>query len=185
MSDWQKIWRRVKSPWWLWFAFIFVASILIWAVWQHSYAWYFQDETDHLVPAWMMFKYHWKLYRDLSTNHQPIPILYSLLIIRFAKFKTLWQLIPQIRLSLLAFGLISGVVAIWRFKFKGFLAWLNLILISYYFFGFHVLSEVFAAYAILIITLYWLLAKKISHLDVFIFAFFSFIASFSLLPSIV
>ncbi len=185
MNCWRKIRRYTQSHHWLWFLFSLTALILIYAVWQHSYTWYFQDETDHLVPAWMMLRDHGKLYHDLSTNHQPIAIIYSLIIMRLVKFRTLWQLIPQIRLTMLGFSLVVGFIATWRFRWKGFFAWLNLAFLSYYFFGFHVLGEVFAAYAILILTLYWLVAKKINNLDAFIFAFFSFLAGFSLLPTIV
>ena len=181
----NKFIKILKDNFWLFFFFVIVLMALTYGVWQQSYSWYFQDETDHLVPAWMTLKYNWLVYKDFTTNHQPIPILYSLFILKLAKFKTLWQLIPQVRLLMLFVSGIFGIFSLLRFRYRGLISWSIFSFLSYYFFGFHVLGEVFAAYAILVITSYWLFTKKVHNLDVILFGLALFFAGFSLLPSII
>ncbi len=113
----------------------------------------FKDETEHVTLGWMMWRFEKKLYSDLSTNHQPLPVLAGLALTKMMNFNTLYQLIERMRLAMFLFYCLAMWGLIIRFRWQGF--WVSLLTFSasYYFFGWHVLAESlvwpFVAYVVL------------------------------------
>ena len=84
-------------------------------------SWYFQDETEHITLGWMMLKFGKHLYRDLSTNHQPLPILLGYIINLVFPSEILFGFIERIRLVIFAWHFACGIYLVLRFKERGLL----------------------------------------------------------------
>ena len=162
--------------------------ILIYGVRTHSESWYFQDENEHLTPAWMMNNQGSVLYRDLSTNHQPLPIIVSRLLVKLVPFNTLFELIDRFRIVMFL-GLIGiCAVLVWQVRSAGLLTGLIMMSMSYYYLGWHVLAESLTAgtVALLILLLlqqWWPDAKPrpVSLIKVILFGIGVFWTVFNLL----
>ncbi|MGD9129802.1 MAG: hypothetical protein PVJ09_04940 [Candidatus Woesebacteria bacterium] len=133
------------------FLTFFVGLLL--ALRSHAHSYYFPDETDHVAVGWAMHRFDKTLYTDLSTNHQPIPVLVGALITKLVPYNTLFQLVDRVRLSMFAFILLSSALLTIRFSWKGFLTSVLTQSVAYYYFGFHVLAESLAVPAISFIML--------------------------------
>jgi len=168
------------------FSLLFIGSRL------HSQSIYFQDETDHVAMGWMMVEFDKSLYTDLSTNHQPIPVLFGAVLSSVIEYQTLFDLIEQIRFSMFVFSLVTSVLLTIRFGWRGAVASTLTYSLAYLYFGWYVLAESLSVPAVLFMTLY--LAEvyfrdtkptsKVSLTDSVIFGSAAFWAVFSLLPLI-
>lgn len=169
---------------------IFAAFQFI-AVRKHTQSWYFPDETEHVTLAWMMDSFDAQLYKDLSTNHQPLPILISFIFLQLISFNTLFELIEGLRLSMFCFSLAWGIYLTYRFRLVGLLSYIFIQATAYQFLGFHVLAESLAVYSLTTLILYATLffeknktSDTISTADLLVISF-SFVWSvFTLLPLI-
>lgn len=131
---------------------------------QHSQSIYFQDETDHVAIGWMMDRFNQKLYTDLTTNHQPVPVLLGLGLVKLIKFNTLFQLIERLRLSMLIFHFLAAIFITLKFKWKGLLSVVLYSSLIYLYFGWYVLAEAIVAPGVAWIILELLsLTKKTKH----------------------
>lgn len=140
--------------------FLLLSAVIFFGLRKQSQAFHFEDETDHVAVGWMMHRFDKKLYIDLSTNHQPFPILASAAITQIIPYTTLFELIERLRISMFLFGMLWGAVIAVRFKWPGIFAYALTFSIGYYFFAWHVLAESFVAPAALFITL--LLFEKLT-----------------------
>lgn len=126
---------------------------------NQAHSFYFEDETEHVTLAWMMRNYDSTLYRDLSTNHQPLPILVAFLFLSVIKFTTLFRFISLLRLGMILISAAGAGIVIWRFKLQGLLSVIVLETIKVYFLGYHLLAESLVIYAVVFLTA--LLIEKI------------------------
>jgi len=156
---------------------------------NHSQSFYFQDETEHVTLGWMMQRFDKNLYVDLSSNHQPLPILTGAVLSKFIQFNSLFQLIERIRLSMFAFTLLGSLLLTLRFKWRGLLSSILVQSVAYYYFGWHVLAESLAVPAIQFMLLaLWSfhhrkkLSQQVLILDSILFGISSWWLVFSLLP---
>ncbi len=158
----------------------FFFGILFIGVKNQSQSWYFQDETEHVTLGWMMTEYGRHLYIDLSTNHQPLPILVGSLS-KYISYNTLFVFIDNLRVLMWFFALVTSLIIVFRFQWRGLLSVMLTYSLSHYFFGWHVLAE-----SLVIPSVIWILLsifdKKELLLDKFIFGVSSFWITFSLLP---
>lgn len=128
--------------------FFFVQFI---ALSEHTQSFYFGDETEHLVPAWMMIKDGNKLYTHFSTVHQPLPILTSFLFLSLVKFQSLFMLIEKLRQFMFLISFLGALLVTIRFRDRGFVAALLVESIRFYFFGYHLLAESLIVYPTMLI----------------------------------
>lgn len=166
--------------------FLVFAGVLTLGVRTHSQSWYFQDENDHLTLGWMMYRFDRPLYSDLVANHQPIPYLVGAAAAELIPYKTLFQFTEQLRLSMVVFHGLAAVIIIGRFKWRGLLASILYLSVSYYYFGWYVLAESLVAPAVvfsMLQVLSILINKRAESnwLDSVLFAFSQFWIAFSLL----
>ncbi len=158
---------------------------------QHTQAFYFGDESEHLVPGWMMAKYGKKLYIDISTNHQPIPIFVSYVFIKTVHFENLFMLVERARQLMFVFSFFAALFFVILFGFIGLVAVVLVEIIKFYFLGYHFLAESLVVYPIMIITGLILknyfehnktiINKKRLDLENILFGFLVFFSAFSLL----
>lgn len=159
--------------------FIFFVVLFI-GVKNQSQSWYFQDETEHVTLGWMMTEFGRDLYTDLSTNHQPLPIIFGSFS-KYIPYNTLFVFIDSLRVSMWFFALATSIFIVFRFQWRGLLSVMLTYSLSHYFFGWHVLAE-----SLVIPSVIWILLsifdKKEFLLDKIIFGISSFWITFSLLP---
>ena len=161
----------------------FVIHFFFW--WSHTHSLYFEDETEHLTPAWMMIHHDRRLYSDISTNHQPIPILVSGIFLQMYPFSDLYQLITGVRLLMYGLSFLGALVLVWRFGYSGLVTAVLLELIKYFFFGYYLLQESLAVYPLLWVmglVLESFFSSKGRPTDGLLLGVGVFLAGFSLLP---
>lgn len=157
---------------------------LFFGVKNQSQALYFQDETEHITLGWMITDYHKDLYTFLSTNHQPLPILFSVFT-KFIPYSTLFEFIDRIRVFMWVFALGSSLFLSIRFRYKGAIASIITYSLAHYFFGWHVLAESITLPAVLYSILFLLSnfterRKKIVRLNSILFGLSCFWMVFNL-----
>jgi len=91
---------------------IFLLSFFISVKFSQSF--HFVDEDDHLVFAHFMNK-GYKLYDDLSSNHQPLVYFFSSLGQKIIQPKTLFSLITGGRLLVFAYGFLWSLFLLFQF----------------------------------------------------------------------
>ncbi len=175
------VWRRLVLV-----GLMSVIAVLVLVSFHNRFhSFYFQDETDHVTVGWMMWRFDKQLYRDLSTNHMPIPILLGAGLSRLLPADTLYQLVSGLRQSMWLIWTIFALFATWRFRSAGAISFTFLLLLNFYYFGFHVLTDPLAAMGIAIMTLYLVTSRwqrqKLSAVDGLIYGVLAGLTSFSLL----
>ncbi len=159
---------------------IFFAILLI-GVKNQSHSFYFQDETEHVTLGWMITDFSRDLYHNLSTNHQPLPVLVGALLAKVIPYATFFEFVDRLRLSMWAFALITSAVIVTRYSWRGLLSVLITYSLGHYFFAWHVLAESLVIPAV--IWMSWsILDKDQLKLDPVIFGLATFWITFSLLP---
>lgn len=108
---------------------------------DRTQSFYFEDETEHLTPAWMMLNFGKRLYLDISTNHQPLPIIFAAIFFRLVQFNTLFLLVERIRQVMFLVSFLGAAWLVCRFSWRGLLASLLVEAIKFYLFGYHLLAE--------------------------------------------
>mgnify|MGYP001606008280 CR=1 FL=1 len=109
----------------------------------------FSDENEHLTPAWMMAEKHKSLYRDLSTNHQPLPIITAFAFWKIIRFTNLFMLIERVRQFMLLLSFLGAFLLSIRFGARGFIASIFIEILKFYFFGYHLLAESLVVYPLM------------------------------------
>lgn len=141
----------------------------------------FADENEHLVPGWMMSLYSKHLYVDLTTNHQPLPIIAAGLLHSVAKPPNLTMTIERTRQMMLFLSFVGALFLTVRFGPRGLLASIVIELSKFYLFGYHLLAEALVVYPIMYLA--GLLAIRRFHkLDDLLVGFSVFLLTFNLLP---
>lgn len=168
--------------------FFVVSFILLYGVRLKSQSFNFQDESEHLSFGWMMGTYQKSLYKDLVTNHQPIPVLWGFLITSIIRFNTLFDFVEKIRISAFLLFSVVGAFLTFRFRWKGLLAYSLTYLVGFYYFAWHILAESLVIPAVLFLFLFCL-EKYFSHVkniqqkfDYVLAGSALFLVAFSLLP---
>jgi hypothetical protein len=169
------------------FIFLLIFFVLQFiALRNHSQSFYFQDETEHVTLGWMMEEYGSALYKDLSTNHQPLPILTGAVFSKVINSQTLFQLIERLRIGMFLFNFLLSIFIVFRFRWKGLLSVLFLQSLAYLYFGWYVLAESLVTPFVSLIVLYLLEKlfekKKSSISDLGVMSFSLFWVAFNLLP---
>ena len=152
----------------------------------------FGDESEHLAPGWMMAKFNTKLYKDITTNHQPIPIIASQLIFKTMVFSNLSRLIETVRFLMFMSSILGATILVSKFKFVGLISVILVETIKFWLFGYHLLAESIVLYPVMFImaTITELLLWKnhrhniLDKYEPLLFGLSVFLVGFSLLPCI-
>jgi hypothetical protein len=149
------------------------------------YSFHFVDEDHHTVIASLLDK-DTKLYKNISTNHQPLPFYFSYLSQKVFEPTSIKQMIKINRLMVFIYGLIWYFIFLIKFKK---IAWPLIFLfemVKYLYFGNLVLAESLAAYPVIFlvgISFKFLYDKlKFNKIDGSLIAISVFIVTFNLLP---
>ncbi len=149
----------------------------------------FSDESEHLTQGAAVLNSQRRLYVDLSTNHQPLPILAAIPIISLSPPANLFMTIERTRQLMWLFSLIGAVALTLRFKWTGLLATILLETSKFYLLGFYILAESLVLYPLMYLMgiLLELSLKKTKTTTSFIsdlaWGLATFIVAFSLLPA--
>ncbi len=123
---------------------------------NQAHSFYFEDETEHITLGWMMSQFGSKLYQDLSTNHQPLPIFIGYIFTLIIPTTHFFRFITLLRLMMIGLSVIGTGVIVWKYRWSGFLTILLIEPLKVYFFGFHLLAESLVIYPIAYLML-WLI----------------------------
>lgn len=168
----------------IWTIFLLIIVLAFFGLNSHSQSWYFQDETEHVAIGWMVFNFGRRLYSDLITNHQPLPVLFGGALVKILPYNSLYLLVERLRLVMFGGQLLWGVFLIARFRWRGLLTFGALLSLSYWYFGWHVLAESLAAPAVSALMLYVLSWSEgqVRRFDSPLIGLLLFLSAFTLLP---
>lgn len=152
----------------------------------HSFS--FGDETEHLAPAYGLMQQDKKLYKNLSTNHQPIPVITSKIFLELFGKSNPYMFIQRLRQFMFLISFLGALVLVLRFGLTGLLASICLEAIKFYLFGYHLLAESLVIYPVMIASglLFESLTvknKTENYLDEILFSLSLFLIIFNLLPA--
>ncbi|MBQ6436349.1 hypothetical protein IJJ27_02165 [bacterium] len=171
--------------WVIWFS---CAAIIILASRQVAFLFPFNDETDHLLPGFLMFTQGQKLYQQIITIHQPLPVIIGGLISLLARRANIYVFISDIRFLMSLYWFATSSLLIARFRRRGLIVSLITGLYHFAYLGFYVLAESLvlpALSAILLLTFEkYFDHSKFSRFDCLLFGFCLFYCCFNLLPII-
>lgn len=141
-------------------------GLLFVGVRNQSHSWYFQDETEHVTLGWMLTEFGRHLYVDLSTNHQPIPILVGGALAKLIPAVTFFEFIDRLRIGMWAVAAVTSAVIALRFRWAGVIAVILTYSLGHYFFAWHVLADSLVVPAVIWVLLASAKAsqKKLDHL---------------------
>lgn len=108
---------------------------------QQTHSWYFQDETEHVTNGWLIHEFGRTLYLNISTNHQPIPILFGGWVSQLIPYQTLFEFISRLRQCMFFWHFGLAVLLTLRFRWRAVIATLLTQSLAYQFFGWYVLAE--------------------------------------------
>lgn len=112
---------------------------------RYSQSFKFVDEDEHMVIGWLMTKGH-VLYRDISTNHQPLNYLFSAVVHQLSHPTNVFMLVQRHRQVVFFWGVLwSGILA-WRFGITSLIPLLLFEITKYWLLGNLFLAESFAVY---------------------------------------
>jgi hypothetical protein len=124
-------------------------SVLFYSLFDKKvYSIRFVDEDHHTVIG-SMIDQDTKLYRDLSTNHQPLPFLFSRVVESFIQNKEIKMMVKYNRAFMFGYGLIWFGFIVYLTKGKGLALMLLFEYVKYQYFGNLVLAESLAAYPLM------------------------------------
>lgn len=117
----------------------------------HAHSFQFADEAEHVTMGWMMVEHGAVLYRDLSTNHQPMPFWLSAIFWKLFSFENLFMAIDRLRLFALALTAGGSLLLALRWRWWGALASVLVYISAPIFFGWHILQELLLPMSVLMI----------------------------------
>lgn len=129
---------RQYLVWFLWFLLGFG---IIFGSRKMAMSFPFRDETDHTAVGHFLFADGLKLYQDVISIHQPLPILMGGAISQFLSHSTLFSYISQLRFVMSLFWFAGGTFLVYRFGWRGLATGLGLGVFSFAYFGWYVLAE--------------------------------------------
>jgi len=166
-------------------AFILLVIFQIWIASGRLYIYHFVDEDHHIVNAYMMTQGK-SIYQDLSSNHQPLPFIFSYFLQKFLPINNLLNLIKFHHLFILMYGIGWYFILVRKFKYKAIAFGFLFEAIKYLFFGNLFLAETFAVYPLVYLGfLFFHNNLKINFdniFDKFIFSVSFILIAFNLAP---
>lgn len=149
---------------------------------------HFVDEEDHIIHGYYMNQ-GFELYKDLSTNHQPLVYLASNWLQKIYQANSIFLVIKRHRLAVFSYGAIWSIFLVWRFKWVGLIFVALFEWLKYFLFGNLLLMESLAVYpGVYLLTAAWEMVKdskvinKIKKLESVFLGFSSFLVVFNLIP---
>ena len=126
-----------------------------------AFQYVFNDETDHIAVGYFVFRYGQRLYRDIITIHQPLPVIIGGVFSLLARRANIYTFVSDMRLLMCLYWLLTGWLLTWRFRGRGFLVSAAGFILQPAYFGLFVLAEalVWPAVAFLLLTL----GEKLIH----------------------
>lgn len=112
---------------------------------RYSQSFMFVDENEHIVIGKLMNQGN-KLYRDLSTNHQPIPYIFSANLQKFTPINSVYLALKRHREVVFLWSFLWALVLFFRFKTKVILPLLLFESSKYLLLGNEFLAESLAVY---------------------------------------
>lgn len=85
---------------------------------KYSQSFKFVDEDEYITNAYLMNEQGYKLYDSISTNHQPIPYLLSMVVQKVSQPVDVYSLISWHRMVIIAWSLGFSVLLVFRFGRK-------------------------------------------------------------------
>lgn len=168
------------------FIYIFVLGLFFllhsFFIYQKTQTFNFADENEHVVIGWEIAQNSKVLYQDLTTNHQPIPILTGAVFNKIFGPLNAFMLFERLRFSMIAISFIGALFVTLRFKLTGLLASIFIEIIKYYFLGYHLLAESLIVYPLIFLAGLLLRKTKIKYFDDFACGLCLFLIAFNLIP---
>lgn len=171
----------------IWLSFFGLLLLSLFITEKSSQSFHFVDEDDHLAIG-NYINQGYKLYRDISTNHQPLVYILSSLTQQVSQPSTLFLLVKQGRESVFLFSFFCSLFLIFELGpvFLFFLLFFELT--KFFIFGNLLLAESLVIYPLIFIIsecfkalFYTYKPKKINQI---IFGLANFLIIFNLLPLI-
>lgn len=125
--------------------FILLVLFQVWIASDRLYIYHFVDEDHHIANAYMMTQGK-AIYQNLSSNHQPLPFIFSYFLQKFLPIHNLLNLIKFHHLFILMYGIVWYLILVRKFKYKAIAFGVLFEAIKYLFFGNLFLAETFAVY---------------------------------------
>ncbi len=159
---------------------------------KYTQSFHFGDESEHLTPAWMMVYYNSKLYKDITTNHQPLPILTSVLFLKVNKYQNPFMFVERLRQFMFLISFLGALILVLKFRLVGLATVILIETNKFYLLGYHLLAESIVLYPVMLIvgiTITHLLnnQQKNSNInqnfEVLLFGLSTFWIAFNLLPA--
>ena len=63
-----------------------------------AFQYVFNDETDHIAVGYFVFRYGQRLYRDIITIHQPLPVIIGGVFSLLARRANIYTFVSDMRL---------------------------------------------------------------------------------------
>lgn len=154
---------------------------------KFSQSFHFVDEDDHLVFAYYINQ-GYKLYGDLSSNHQPLVYFFSSLVQKITRPNTLFLLIKRGREAVFLYAFVFSLFLFSQFGWPFLIFSLFFELTKFFIFGNLLLTESLAVYPLIFILgesfRVFFLNLKPQKWQSFIFGVANFMVVFNLLPLI-
>lgn len=154
---------------------------------RFSQSFHFVDEDDHLIFGHYMNQ-GYKLYRDLSTNHQPLVYIFGGLLQRISRPGTMFILLRRTREAVFLYGFVFSVFLLFEFGLPFLIFSFIFELTKFFIFGNLLLAESLVVYPLIFILgesfRTYFLDHKPKGFHVLIFGFCNFLIFFNLLPLI-
>jgi hypothetical protein len=128
---------------WLLLAFFLVGAFRLSQ--SRSLSFHFVDEEDHMVFASYMNQ-GFKLYQDLSSNHQPLVYLGSALVQKITQPENIFMLVKKHRQAIFFYAALWSFLLVARFRLLGLVLVGLFEVLKYYLFGNLFLMESLAVY---------------------------------------
>jgi len=113
---------------------------------KFSQSYKFVDEDEHMAIGYLMLDHSYRLYTDVSANHQPIVYLASYMVQKISQPDNLVMLIRRHRQAIVFFSLFWAMVMVIRFGLQGLLFVMGFEIVKYALLGNEFLAESLAVY---------------------------------------
>lgn len=167
------------------FFFLFLVSLSFLLTLKFSQSFHFVDEDDHLVIGYFLNQ-NLKLYRDISTNHQPLVYFLAAISQKIFFPQNLYQLLQISRFFLFFYFLIWFTYLSFSFGWPLLVSLFLYEAFKYFIFGYHLLAESLAMppfiYILSLNFRSFFFDKKNKKSDFFLFGLANFLVLFNLLP---
>lgn len=164
---------------------IFLLIIILGLSWrvsqQRSLSMRFVDEDDHLAGA-DIINQGYKLYEQISTNHQPLVYSASAAIQKIARADNLLMLIRRHRQAMFGYGALWSLLLVLRFRWPGLIFVLFFEFLKYGLLGNLLLMESLAVYPAVYLLFVRLFTSSSRVIELLFLGFCVFLIFFNLVP---